>query len=415
MTQIIPSKCPDEVAVFDNHLLVWRIDNWPAPFKLWRLKPEGLVFPWRYDMSIGNWVTWYGISWTFYEALSFQDLLGYVQIYVLNTNYPWLSIQIETINWVDWITLVGTPTIIIPVEDMKLRMGYTWWAAIIESTTWWFGKDISTILLNPEYQRFWPCKLVEIPQPPQPQWWSSLPVPKVSLSSRKVVYVRDYKNTVDVVIANAPTVAAMDLTQDQINQWVRLEFLYYRTSKGKTPLSKSNKAWFVHPSETDSSGAPIYVWATRWGIHNWVPMFRPSWLPVSYKNEQIKLWQMLNSRLAYTTVWYRDTTWAELTVQALIPIRRKAKYSNNVSPKHYYSTRYAPLYFCCRWAIQNPIDWTWISWPESKVYTLTNNKHPFKFNPTQSAILWLKCCNIENLYVPLELKVFAWPSRVPTP
>ena len=270
-------------------------------------------------------------------------------------------------------------------------------------------------VLDPSWVRLWECSLTQLPTT-SPSWWGSwLPVPKILLSSNRVVTIRDYQNTVDITVQNPPTVTAMDLTPEQISQWVRLEFLYYRTSKGKTTTNKTTSAWFVHPSEVDWGNVAVYPWPIRWWDHNGVAMFRPSWLPVNNQNDPIQLWQMLNGRLAYTDVAYRDTTGTKLPIQALVPIRRKTKYDNNVSSQHYYSPRYAPLYFCCRWAIRNPIDWTWTSWPESKVYTLTNQKHPFRFNPTQSAILWLKCCDINPSYFPLQLQVFAWPSRLSTP
>lgn len=245
--------------------------------------------------------------------------------------------------------------------------------------------------------------------------WGSLPIPKVMLdNNNRTAVVSDLNNTQLYVLSSPPVVNVQDLTQAQIDAWVRIEFLYYRTAKHKTSRSKSWKAWFVHPAPTDSSSwTAIYLDWTRWWYHNWVAQFRPSEFPVIANNTNIPVWEALHSRFRDTSVAYRDVSANIAYVNAPCPNRMQQKIGNLNYVWQYktYSTKFRPLYIAFRYAIRKA-DWTRESWPMSKTFAVTTLVHPFRDNAAASAIHWLPVTEIDRRYNPYELKVFQATHRL---
>lgn len=248
---------------------------------------------------------------------------------------------------------------------------------------------------------------------------TNLPTPEIVLNSQSESVTLDFAdiNTKAVwwqfKLFSYPTVTVLDIDENMIKKWLRLEFLYYRTSKSTRYNGRKWAKKFVHPSDF-IWWAPTTNWAmTRWWYHVPWTMDRKSAWQVTWLWQVIPLYEWLAWRTWLVNVWYRDIWTTIQTLKCLVPIKRVKKYINQyVSRFYHYSSVYAPLYFRCRYAY---FDWkNWISWPESKTFSMQSLVHPFEYDPQNSAIQWTSVCNIDPRYTHEAQACFDETWRLPT-
>jgi hypothetical protein len=278
-------------------------------------------------------------------------------------------------------------------------------------SNWLFIKNVDTLLNDPfkkNSNSVW-----------SGWWW--LPAPIIRLRPKNInsATIMDYEDNEDIDVYSPPTIVTQDLTQEQLDMWVRVEFLYYRTWKRPTKKganANANKAWFVHPTLTNLDGTAVFTHTDfRSWKHNWVGMYRPSEFEVLRNQQKIPLYEALNGRLRFGTIAYRNTDWNVIRdeVHVFAPIRRRSKYQDSVSDGVHYSPILAPLYFTARYAIRMSNN-KWISWPIGNIISLAPKVHPFLYDPVSSATNSKQCAIINTRYNPRSYKCFMETSRLPT-
>jgi len=418
MTNIIPSNsCPEDIVSYDNHLIVWRKYQ-PPPYVLWRQFPEMIFNGDPFDIAINiDWTSTVTDTSTASWLTTHQWLLPRVQS-VLDTWASGVNSNIIQI-WNHWyITIENDGTYPDQLEDIHIRVGQ-WVNDIIWSQPYTNYAIPSNFPAVANWDYFSECKLFPLPTSWSGGWW--LPAPIIRLRPKNInsAIIRDYEDNEDIDVYSPPTIVTQDLTQEQLDMWVRVEFLYYRTWKRPTKKganANANKAWFVHPTLTNLDGTAVFTHTDfRSWKHNWVGMYRPSEFEVLRNQQKIPLYEALNGRLRFGTIAYRNTDWNVIRdeVHVFAPIRRRSKYQDSVSDGVHYSPILAPLYFTARYAIRMSNN-KWISWPIGNIISLAPKVHPFLYDPVSSATNSKQCAIINTRYNPRSYKCFMETSRLPT-
>ena len=231
---------------------------------------------------------------------------------------------------------------------------------------------------------------------------TNLPAPKVRLQpwdqSQPFAVVDWYKywgNTTwgQYKLFNYPEVITVDLTDEQIAKWVRVEMMVYNRGKSQYTIATNEDAGYKIPTSWIGWVNTLGNLDTRWWAQQFVSAWslavdRPNHYQVTDRNQVIPVREYLNNRMSQVDIVYRDTSWTTqysgcLTVAQWM---RNAG-SNKPWNKFWYSPWYRPLYFAFRY-IMKADDWySYISWPLTRVIKLTQEKHPFNYNADASNIL----------------------------
>jgi hypothetical protein len=271
----------------------------------------------------------------------------------------------------------------------------------------------------------------------------SLPVPKVFLRGGTALIQALDASTGgqfdDILYLHKyPLVIGNDLTQELIDTYpIYVEMVHFkRKSKGKHPKSAYvvepdlrfnedgdrtwNVAWpqnFFTRNQSPSwspGGVPYYAESTP-GVP--VLLNRPNWYRILQVNEQIPVWQYLNSRFYGANVAYRNQDGNDSDIDTIVPVYGSKNTSKNVATNRYpYSSIYTPLYVAFRY-----IAWVSsangglgqiVSGPLSRVIKVVHKDFPFKYDYNASGIFGVPCASISDKYSMTELQCF-FETRLP--
>lgn len=246
-------------------------------------------------------------------------------------------------------------------------------------------------------------------------WWAWLPMPKVRLQpwdqSQPFAVIDWYKyggNTVwwQYKLHNYPEVITMDLTDEQIAKGVRVEMLVYNRGKSQYQSSTNEDAGYKIPASYIGGVNTLGNLDTRWGIHTFtwgwaLAVDRPNHYKVTNRNEVIPVREYLHNRMSQVWIQYNDIAWWQQYIWALTVAQWiRNSWPNYPWSKFGYSSRYRPLYFAFRYIMKADDGYSYISWPLTRVIKLTQEEHPFIFNPDASRILWTTVNDINPLALP---------------
>lgn len=252
-------------------------------------------------------------------------------------------------------------------------------------------------------------------------WWAWLSAPKVRLSPWEIwvsqfATIDRYKYAGNSVwwqykLFRYPEVIAQDLTDEQIEKWVRVEMISYHRWKwlsSKINIDSwykvpSSWVWWVNTLQTIFPNANTRWWLSPvhqnmwWGL---LAVDRPNHYKVSSQNEVIPVWQYLHNRMTQVDVKYRDIYWNDKDLVCLCPAQWLRKFRNASWTRFWYSSRYTPYYFAFRYIMKDE-NWFWfISWPITPIIKLTQEDHPFSFDPIASTNNWSICLKVSWMHNP---------------
>lgn len=371
----------------------------------------------EFDYAITGWsnfswhlVTQQDASGTVFEISNDTNIVGQFDIYVDDNIKEWDYFYVKTWPNVNNSAVTQTPWQTVTVEwliSYPLDPNYSYMFMYDAETN-----DVKLVSKT--------SLLPVVPVPP-------LPTPKVRLQpwnpAQPFAIIDRYKYWGNATggqykLYNYPEVVTMDLTDEQIAKWVRVEMLVY--SRGKSPYNGNT-------NEDSAYKVPVswIGWVntlgnldTRWGSQSFVGAWalavdRPNHYQITDRNEVIPVRQYLHNRMSQVGISYNDSVlWQSIAPALTVSQGMRNSWPNYPWSRFWYSSWYRPLYFKFRY-IMKADDWySYISWPLTPTIKLCQEEHPFNFDPVASSITWIRSHKLNPLATPDSARCW-FETRLP--
>lgn len=228
-----------------------------------------------------------------------------------------------------------------------------------------------------------------------------LPVPHLKLANSQLggfVTIRKIQGGSgnyggDVNLYRYPIITALDLTPEQIAKDVRVEMLYYRAGKSSTShnYSANSEAGWAVASGWIAGANPLPARWTRSGNHTLtggapISEDRPNHYQVTAQNQQINVFEYLNGRFTDINCNYFDLAGLQQSLAVVTPLNRLNSKSPVPGKRFAYSGRYRPLRVKFRYIMFDEEANNYITGPATQELLIAHSKHPFIYEPAESAI-----------------------------
>lgn len=247
-----------------------------------------------------------------------------------------------------------------------------------------------------------------------------LPTPKVQLGRKydshpvQIEWFDGVNNAVGgtLSVKTPPIVNAVGITNEHIAKGVFLEMLHYR-GVGRQYRNgmkcHSHYVGGVGLTGTDQGGG-IHVWRDPLMANPTVPLAvdRPNMIAVTAINQVLDAWTLLQNQFTIKDTKYTNLAGVEKKIKTAQPVwsyKRSA-----FSASFHYSGAYKPLYISFRYAYwDNGVK---VVSPASDIICVTNEVHPFLFDPIESGVVGKAVCSISGNYIETDMQCF-FDNRLP--
>lgn len=275
----------------------------------------------------------------------------------------------------------------------------------------------------------------------------ALPVPHVLLNKGYVgVQVLDKTDgsALDTISINKyPTVIANDLTEQLLGTYrVFVEMVHFKRRMNSSRNSgRSKRSGYVSESDVYFNEDGERVWRAAWAPNFWtrnygghwcpqgapnpteffagipIAINRPNWYEVTAINQNIPVWEYLNSRFYGEEIAYRETDNLISSLSTYIPVYGSRSSGKNVVKSRYpYSSLYTPLYVAFRYIVWDELAngerGQIISGPLSRIVKVVHRDFPFKYDFNASSLYGNACASISSKYNLNEFQCF-FETRLP--
>ena len=274
----------------------------------------------------------------------------------------------------------------------------------------------------------------------------SLPVPTVILNRGTVgiqALDRVTGGALDTLTLHKyPTVIASDLTNELFSTYqIFLEMVHFKRKGNKHTSTGgyAKRSGYVVEPDLSFDGSGNRLWPVPWPANFFtrnqspcrapavysenvmvpVTINRPNWATIDTINQNVPVWQYLNSRFYGESIEYRDQDGNIDYLNTYIPVYgNRAYYKNTVGNgnRFAYSTWYNSLYVAFRYIawdeLANGERGQIISGPLSRVVRVSHRDFPFRYDFNASSIHGVPCAGISDKYIENQLQCF-FETRLP--